>query len=65
MNPKHNHEAQRKKAWKSTKAAVSDYARNPCRATEIKVKAALDEVKRVCAPCRPKTRGSGPDGQTE
>ena len=57
MKPKQNHDAKRKKAWKVTKDAVHAYARNPCRATEIKVKAALDEVKRACSPCQPDADG--------
>lgn len=59
MNPKPNEKAQRKQVWKATKAAVGAYARNPCRATEIRVEAALEEVKRTCAPCRPQGNGSG------
>lgn len=53
MKPKKLQDAERKKAWETTKQAVGAYARNPCAATEIKVAAALDEVKRVCAPCPP------------
>jgi hypothetical protein len=37
--------AERKKAWAATKAAVGAYAKNPCKATEIEVAAALDKVK--------------------
>ena len=55
MNPTKPPEASRKKAWQATKKAVADYARNPCRATEIKVEAALDEVKRACSPCPPES----------
>ena len=37
--------AKRKEAWAATKTAVHAYAKNPCRATEIDVEAALDKVK--------------------
>jgi hypothetical protein len=37
--------AERKDAWAATKTAVGAYAKNPCRATEIEVAAALDKVK--------------------
>lgn len=51
MKPKQLRNPERKKAWESTKQAVGAYARNPCAATEIKVAAALGEVKRLCQPC--------------
>ena len=38
-------DAKRKEAWAATKTAVHAYAKNPCRATEIDVEAALDKVK--------------------
>jgi hypothetical protein len=51
-------EAERKEAWSATKTAVGAYAKNPCRATEVKVAAALGKVKRLAtaskrAPVRP------------
>ena len=49
-------DAKRKEAWKATKEAVGAYARNPCRATEIEVGAALDDVKHLCTPCAPKRK---------
>ncbi len=38
-------DAKKKEAWAATKSAVHAYAKNPCRATEIDVEAALDKVK--------------------
>jgi len=37
--------AKKKEAWAAAKSAVGAYAKNPCRATEIEVEAALDTVK--------------------
>ncbi|MDH3474143.1 MAG: hypothetical protein OEM59_10670 [Rhodospirillales bacterium] len=49
-------DAKRKKVWDSTKEAVRHYARNPCRATEIEVKSALGEVRRLPLPCQPRPK---------
>ena len=38
-------DAKRKEAWAATKTAVHAYAKNPCRATEIDVEAAIEKVK--------------------
>ena len=56
MNPSKLKDAERKKAWDATKEAVGAYARNPCRATEVKVEAALGKVKRLCNPCHPEEK---------
>jgi len=37
--------AKKKDAWAATKTAVGAYAKNPCRATEIEVAAALHKVR--------------------
>jgi hypothetical protein len=54
-------EAERKKAWDATKVAVGAYAKNPCRATEVEVTAALREIRRLegavkKAPAQPRKR---------
>ena len=53
MKPRKLQEAERKKAWDTTKKAVGAYAKNPCAATEVQVATALKEVNRVCRPCAP------------
>jgi hypothetical protein len=52
-------EAERKEAWDATKSAVGAYAKNPCRATEVKVTAALRKIRRLesCAPQAPAQPG--------
>jgi hypothetical protein len=42
-------EAERKEAWDTTKTAVGAYAKNPCRATEVEVTAALRKIRRLAA----------------
>jgi len=54
-------EAERKEAWNATKTAVGAYAKNPCRATEVEVTAALREIRRLesaskKAPVRPRVQ---------
>ncbi len=52
-------ELERKEAWIATKTAVGAYAKNPCRATEVKVTAALRKIRRLetaskMTPARPR-----------
>lgn len=52
-------EAKRQEIWTETKAAVHDYARNPCRATERKVETAIDHIRHIKGneEARPKPKG--------
>lgn len=47
MNASRQVEAQRREIWLQTKAAVRDYARNPCRATEQRVETAIVDIRRL------------------
>ncbi len=47
MERKDLREAERKEAWDATKTAVGAYAKNPCRATEVEVTAALRKIRRL------------------
>ena len=47
MTDRKNPDAERKIAWKHTKDSVHAYARNPCAATEVDVKAAVAEVRHL------------------
>ena len=51
-------DAKRKEAWAATKTAVHAYAKNPCRATEIDVEAALDKVKTLTEAMEPEAEDS-------
>jgi hypothetical protein len=52
--------AKKKEAWAATKSAVGAYAKNPCRATEIEVEAALDMVKTLSEAREADEARSGP-----
>ena len=52
--------AKKKEAWAATRSAVSAYAKNPCRATEIEVEAALGKVKTLAEATEPEAARSGP-----
>ncbi len=59
MESKDLKEAERKEAWDATKTAVGAYAKNPCKATEVEVTAALRNIRRLegaskRAPARPR-----------
>lgn len=47
MERKDLRDAERKDAWNATKTAVGAYAKNPCRATEVEVTAALRKIRRL------------------
>lgn len=51
-------ETKHRETWAETKAAVRDYARNPCRATEQKVESAIDHIRRLDGnePAQPKPK---------
>ena len=59
MGASRQSEAKREKIWAETKAAVHDYARNPCRATEQKVESAIDHIRDLDGneEARPKPKG--------
>ena len=46
-------DSERKKAWKQAKDSVHAYARNPCAATEVDVKAAVTEMRHLQPPTQP------------
>lgn len=54
MTDRKNPDAERKKVWKHAKDSVHAYARNPCAATEVDVKAAVAEMRHLQEPCQPR-----------